>query len=56
MGFLGKTKAVKIKTSEAKDEKEKAKAKARLLGTEGENRGEELQAKQGASVRKVFGN
>ena len=58
MGFFGKAKSVapSPEINSATKEKEEAKNKARLLETEGENKGAELQANQGASVRKVFGN
>ena len=52
------TKSVK-KSTELKDaeaEKNDVAKKARLLETEGENKGAVLQANQGQSVRKVFGN
>jgi len=42
-------------TTSAKDEKDTAVKKARLLGTEGANKGAELSAQQGQSVRRVFG-
>ncbi len=38
------------------EQKETAKAKARLLETQGQNKGAELQVNQGQSIRKVFGN
>ena len=43
-------------TTAATQEKEEAKKKARLLETNGENKGAQLQANQGQSVRKIFGN
>lgn len=60
MGIFGggrKTQVITQETQKAEEEKkESAKAKARLLGTEGENKGAQLQAGQGQSIRKVFGN
>jgi len=41
-------------TSEVKDES--AAKKGRLLFTEGENKGSQLNASQGQSIRKIFGN
>lgn len=43
-------------TTAATQEKDEAKKKARLLETEGENKGAQLQENQGQSVRKIFGN
>lgn len=58
MGFFGHTKTIQSSadTKSAAKEKEEAKNKARLLATEGENKGEQLQANQAQSVRKLFGN
>ena len=43
-------------TSEAEEEKEETAAtKARLLETDGGNKGAELLAQQGKSVRRIFG-
>lgn len=47
-----KTKTVAVQTDEA--EKEKAVNKARLLATEGQNKGAELADNQGRSIRRVF--
>lgn len=61
MGFfgLGKSKSVNTNSqpiASATDEKKDTRAaKGRLLETEGENKGAELQAGQGRSVRRVFG-
>lgn len=41
-------------TTEVKDES--AAKKGRLLFTEGENKGSQLNASQGQSIRKIFGN
>lgn len=46
--------APEIKNAEA--EKEEAKKKARLLETEGQNKGAQLAQSQGQTLRKVFGN
>ena len=43
-------------TTVVTQEKEEAKKKARLLETNGENKGAELQANQGQTVRRIFGN
>lgn len=43
-------------TTAVMQEKEEAKKKARLLETNGENKGAQLQTNQGQSVRKIFGN
>lgn len=43
-------------TTAVTQEKEEAKKKARLLETNGENKGAELQANQGQTVRRIFGN
>lgn len=58
MGFFGKTKTIapSVETKAADSKNEEAKKKARLLMTEGENKGQELQEKQGQTIRKVFGN
>ena len=37
------------------EKKETAKAKSRLLETQGGNKGAELQAQQGQSIRRIFG-
>ncbi len=42
-------------TSANEENKEAAKAKARLLETSGGNKGAELTAQQGRSVRRIFG-
>lgn len=51
MGMFGSKKVV-ANTKEA--EEEKAVNKARLLATQGENKGEELKDNQARSIRKVF--
>lgn len=59
MCFFGKSKTIDTASSQATqatEEKETAKQKARLLETEGQNKGAQLQANQGQSIRKVFGN
>lgn len=60
MGFFGKEQKVNNnsqKIAEATEEKEETTAKKqRLLETEGGNKGQLLNASQGQSVRKVFGN
>lgn len=43
-------------TTAVTQEKEEAKKKARLLETNGENKGAELQANQGQTIRRIFGN
>lgn len=43
-------------TTAATKEKDEAKKKARLLETDGENKGTQLQENQGQSVRRIFGN
>jgi hypothetical protein len=48
--------AMPVQTAPIEQEQEQANKKGRLLFTEGQNAGQELQAKQGASIRKVFGN
>lgn len=55
MGFF-KSDKVTAQPAQKEAEEEKAVSKARLLGTEGENKGAELNAKQSGSIRKVFGN
>jgi len=48
--------AVQQATSSATDEKkETAKVKSRLLETQGGNKGAELNAQQGQSIRRIFG-
>nr|DAN07839.1 MAG TPA: hypothetical protein [Caudoviricetes sp.] len=42
-------------SASSEEKKDTAKAKQRLLATEGKANGEELNAAQGKSVRKVFG-
>lgn len=42
-------------SSATEEKKETAKAKSRLLETSGENKGAELNAQQGQSVRRIFG-
>lgn len=55
--FKSKKVAVQPAQTDMEKEKEETKVnKARLLGTEGENKGAELNQAQGASIRKVFGN
>ena len=54
MGFFKSDKVTAQPTKQAKEEK--AVNKARLLETEGENKGVELNANQSGSIRKVFGN
>lgn len=55
--FKSKKVAVQPAQTDMENEKEEAKAnKARLLATEGENKGAELKQAQGGSIRKVFGN
>lgn len=60
MGFFGKEQKVNTnsqKIADATEEKEETTAKKqRLLETEGGNKGQLLNANQGQSVRKVFGN
>lgn len=58
---MGMFKSPKVSTqpAETKAEEEKKETKlnkARLLETEGQNKGAELMASQGQSIRKVFGN
>ena len=55
--FKSKKVAVQPAQTDMEKEKEEARAsKARLLATEGENKGVELNQAQGSSIRKVFGN
>lgn len=57
--FKSKTVSVQPAETTAEDEKketQEAVKKARLLETKGENKGAELAANQGASIRKIFGN
>ena len=57
--FKSKTVTVQPAETAAEDEKketQEAVKKARLLETKGENKGAELAANQGASIRKIFGN
>lgn len=42
--------------AEEKKETEEVAKKARLLETQGQNKGAELAASQGQSIRKIFGN
>ena len=58
MGIFGRTKQImpSVDSKAADEEKEEAAKKARLLETEGGNKGAELQANQGANIRKIFGN
>jgi len=59
MGIFSKPKTTTATTAttEADDEKETSAAKKqRLLETEGEANGQTLNAVQGRSVRKIFGN
>ena len=58
MGWFGSTK--KVETSPqieaaTEEKKDTAAKKARLVETEGGNKGSELNTSQGKSVRKVFG-
>lgn len=55
MGMF-KSKKVTVQPAQSDMDEEKKINKARLLGTEGENKGAELNQAQGASIRKVFGN
>lgn len=59
MGFFGKPKTVNTVSqpiAQATEEKKETRAtKGRLVETEGGNKGAELQAGQGRSVRRVFG-
>ena len=59
MGFFGKTKTVNTGSQQisgaTEEKKDTRAAKGRLLETEGGNKGSELQAGQGKSVRRVFG-
>lgn len=59
MGFFGKPKQVNTASqpiAQATEEKKETRAtKGRLVETEGGNKGAELQAGQGRSVRRVFG-
>jgi len=61
MGFFGsgKTKTQYVQsqdtTSSSEEKKETAAKKQRLTETEGGNKGAELQANQGKSVRRIFG-
>ena len=55
--FKSKKVVVQPAQKDMEEEKEEAKAsKARLLATEGQNKGAELNQAQGTSIRKVFGN
>lgn len=57
--FKSKTVTVQPAETAAEDEKketQEAAKKARLLETKGENKGAELTASQGQSIRKIFGN
>lgn len=55
MGFFKKESSVATQPAQTEAQEEKAVNKARLLATAGENKGAELSANQGASIRKVFG-
>jgi len=56
MCFFGNKSTPAYQTSSADTEKkDTAKAKARLLETQGQNNGAELNANQGQSVRRIFG-
>ena len=59
MRFFGKSKPVQVASQpiqQATEEKKETRAtKGRLVETEGGNKGAELQANQGRSVRRVFG-
>ena len=53
--FKSKKVVVQPAQKDMEEEKEEAKAsKARLLATEGQNKGAELNQAQGTSIRKVF--
>lgn len=57
--FKSKTVSVQPAETAVEDEKketQEAVKKARLLETKGENKGAELAASQGQSIRKIFGN
>ena len=56
MGFFKSDKVSTPQPAQTEAKEEKAVSKARLLGTEGGNKGAELNAKQSGSIRKVFGN
>ena len=59
MGIFAKPKTQYVTQEVEKaneEQKETAKAKSRLLETEGQNKGTQLQASQGQSIRKIFGN
>jgi hypothetical protein len=57
MGLFSKPSPTVVQqTAPAQEEKkETAKAKSRLLETQGGNKGAELQAQQGQSIRRIFG-
>ena len=60
MGMF-KSKTVSVQPAETtadeeKNETQEAVKKARLLETKGQNKGAELAAGQGVSIRKIFGN
>ena len=61
MGLFSKPKQVtqtvaqEATSSATEEKKETAKAKSRLLETQGGNKGAELNAQQGQSVRRIFG-
>ena len=50
-----KTQVVQQTQPAQEEKKETAKAKSRLLETQGGNKGAELQAQQGQSIRRIFG-
>jgi hypothetical protein len=50
-----KTQTVVQQQPAQEEKKDTAKAKSRLLETEGGNKGAELQAQQGRSIRRIFG-
>jgi hypothetical protein len=50
-----KTQTVVQQQPVQEEKKDTAKAKSRLLETEGGNKGAELQAQQGRSIRRIFG-
>jgi len=57
MGLFSKPQSVVYSSAQSDAEKEKkdtAAAKSRLLETEGENNGSQLNSSQGRSIRKVF--
>lgn len=57
MGMFSRPKVQTVtqQVQEAETEKEKAKSKARLVETEGGNKGALLDSTQGRNVRRIFG-